>query len=213
MQGRDTALGHDIQTESSLTALIAGGADVAESARIGSGCRVWDGARIREGAELGESCIIGGGAFIDVGVRVGPRCKIQNDALVYAPAELGAGVFIGPRATLTNDLYPRAVNPDGSLKGADDWEPAGVSVGDGASIGAAAVVLGGVSIGQWAMVAAGAVVTADVPDFALVAGVPARRVGWVGRSGRRLEPQGEYLVDPVTRDRYRLVGGHVEAAP
>ncbi len=131
-------------------------------------------------------------------MRIGARCKIQNDALVYFPAVVGDGVFIGPRATLTNDPYPRAVNPDGTLKDGGDWEPAGVIVEEGASIGAAAVVLGGVTVGAWAMVAAGAVVTREVPAFALVAGVPARRVAWVGRSGRRLEPAGDVLVDPAT---------------
>ncbi len=106
---------------------------------------------------------------------------MQNYALVYEPAELADGVFIGPAVVLTNDTYPRAVNPDLSLKSAHDWEPVGVTIGEGASIGARAVCVAPVTIGAWATVAAGAVVTKDVPDHALVVGVPARRVGWVGQ--------------------------------
>jgi acetyltransferase-like isoleucine patch superfamily enzyme len=147
---------------------------------------VWELAQIREDARLGEGCIIGRGAYVGAGVVMGDHCKLQNYALVYEPAELGDGVFVGPAAVLTNDEYPRAVDPDMRLKRGDDWEPVGVHIGDGASIGARAVCVAPVRIGLWAMVAAGAVVTHDVPDFALVVGVPARQVGWVGRAGRRL---------------------------
>jgi acetyltransferase-like isoleucine patch superfamily enzyme len=92
---------------------------------------------------------------------------------------------------LTNDTYPRAVNPDLSVKSASDWEPVGVVIEDGASIGARAVCVAPVRIGRWATVAAGAVVTRDVPDHALVVGVPARQVGWVGKAGVRLVADGE----------------------
>lgn len=169
---------------------IAATADVDPRARIGAGTRVWHLAQVREDAVIGSDCIIGRGAYIGTGVRMGARCKVQNQALVYEPAELADGVFIGPAAVLTNDHTPRAVNPDGSLKSAADWDPVGVAIGRGASIGARAVCVAPVSIGQWATVAAGAVVTHDVPAFALVAGVPARRVGWVGRAGVPLVPAG-----------------------
>lgn len=135
---------------------------------------------------LGQNCVIGRGAYIGTGVTLGDNCKVQNYALVYEPAELGHGVFIGPAVVLTNDTYPRAVNPDGSLKSASDWQPVGVSIREGASIGARAVCVAPVTIGRWATIAAGSVVTRDVPDFALVAGVPAKRLGWVGRAGVRL---------------------------
>ncbi|MDN6567101.1 MAG: N-acetyltransferase, partial [Actinomyces sp.] len=167
---------------------ISDSADVANSAHIGQGSQVWHLAQVREDAHLGPGCVIGRGAYIGTGVRLGAHCKVQNYALVYEPAELADGVFIGPAVVLTNDHNPRAVNPDGSLKSAEDWEPVGVTIGRGASIGARAVCVAPVSIGEWATVAAGAVVTHDVPAFALVAGVPARRIGWVGRAGVRLEP-------------------------
>ncbi|MDM8083241.1 acyltransferase [Cellulomonas cellasea] len=165
---------------------IAPGADVDERATLGPGARVWHMAQIREDAVVGADCVIGRGAYIGPGVQVGDRCKIQNHALVYEPAVLEDGVFIGPGVVLTNDHLPRAVNPDGSLKTGDDWHAVGVTVRAGAAVGARAVCVAPVVIGRWAMVAAGAVVTRDVPDFALVAGVPARWVRWIGRTGEAL---------------------------
>ncbi|MER7678755.1 acyltransferase [Streptomyces sp. NPDC096934] len=161
-------------------------AQVDETAEIGAGSSVWDLAQIRDGARLGEGCVIGRGAYVGSGVRMGDNCKLQNYALVYEPAELGDGVFIGPAVVLTNDHNPRSVDPEGKQKRGGDWEAVGVKIADGASIGARAVCVAPISIGRWAMVAAGAVVTKDVPDFALVVGVPARRVGWVGRAGVKL---------------------------
>jgi acetyltransferase-like isoleucine patch superfamily enzyme len=99
---------------------------------------------------------------------------------------LADGVFVGPAAVFTNDHFPRSVDPEGRLKRGGDWEAVAVVVAEGASIGARSVCVAPVHIGRWALVAAGAVVTRDVPDFALVAGVPARRIGWVGRAGVRL---------------------------
>ena len=166
---------------------IVPSADVDSTAAIGDGSSIWHLAQIRDGVVLGENCIVGRGAYIGSGVKIGKNSKIQNYALVYEPATLGDGVFIGPAAVLTNDQFPRAINTDMSQKSGSDWQAVGVSIGDGASIGARAVCIAPVSIGKWALVAAGAVVTKDVPAFALVAGVPAKRIGWVGRAGVRLE--------------------------
>ncbi|MET8439685.1 MULTISPECIES: acyltransferase [Streptomyces] len=167
-------------------------AQVDDSAEIGDGSSVWELAQIREGARLGEGCVVGRGAYVGTGVRIGNNVKLQNYALVYEPAELEDGVFVGPAVVLTNDHNPRSVDPEGKQKRGGDWEAVGVKVAEGASLGARSVCVAPVRIGRWAMVAAGAVVTKDVPDFALVVGVPARQIGWVGHSGVRLvEREGE----------------------
>ncbi len=173
-----------------MTSRVAESADVDVRAEIGAGSSVWHLAQIREDAALGRNCVIGRGAYIGPGVRLGDNCKVQNYALVYEPAVLEDGVFVGPAVVLTNDTFPRAVNPDGSLKSGADWDLVGVTLREGSSVGARAVCVAPVTIGRWATVAAGAVVTRDVPDFALVAGVPARRLRWVGRAGVPLEDAG-----------------------
>jgi UDP-2-acetamido-3-amino-2,3-dideoxy-glucuronate N-acetyltransferase len=160
--------------------------EVSADAEIGSGTVVWGLAQVREGAVVGAECVIGRGAYIGAGVRLGDRVKVQNLAQVYEPAVVEDGVFVGPAAVLTNDEYPRAIRPDGSRVDASQWQRVGVTLRAGCSIGARAVCVAPVEVGRWAMVAAGAVVVHDVPDFALVAGTPARRVGWVGPAGRRL---------------------------
>lgn len=182
--------------------VVAESADVSDKAVIGDGSKIWHLAQVREQAELGVNCIVGRGAYIGTGVKMGDNCKVQNYALVYEPAVLEAGVFIGPAVVLTNDTYPRAVSPDGGLKSAHDWEPVGVTIREGASIGARAVCVAPVTIGRWATVAAGAVVAKDVPDFALMVGVPAKRHGWVGKAGFPLQRSGEKWVCPETGATY-----------
>ena len=191
-------------------ARIVESADVDPTAVVGDGSAIWHLAQVRDEARVGEECIVGRGAYIGSGVQIGARCKIQNYALIYEPAVLEDGVFVGPAVVLTNDTFPRAVNPDGSLKSASDWEATGVTLRSGAAIGARAVCVAPVTVGRWATVAAGAVVTRDVPDFALVAGVPARQIGWVGRAGFRLVDEGEGSWRcPVTQETYQESGGRL----
>jgi acetyltransferase-like isoleucine patch superfamily enzyme len=166
-------------------------AEVAPGAQIGAGTKVWMNVQIREDVRIGRNCIIGRNTYIEDHVTLGNNCKIQNNALLYHRATLDDGVFIGPGVILTNDKLPRAINPDGSLKGADDWHAGHIHIGHGASVGAGAVVLTDLSIGPWAMVGSGALVTRNVPAHALVVGVPARIVGHVCRCGRRLERRQE----------------------
>jgi acetyltransferase-like isoleucine patch superfamily enzyme len=183
-------------------------ADVDETAELGAGTTVWHLAQIRENALLGSDCIVGRGAYVGPGVVIGDRSKLQNYALVYEPARLEDEVFIGPAVVITNDVFPRATDVTGKLKRPADWDALGVVVRRGASVGARAVILAGVVIGRWALIAAGAVVTKDVPDFALVAGVPARRIGWVGRAGTRLVADGASRWRCTeTGERYRETDG------
>ena len=147
--------------------------DISTLASIGQGTKVWDFSKVCDDVRIGRSSIIGRSVYIGPGVEIGNNCKIQNSVLIYEPAKIGHGVFIGPGVIFTNDLNPRAVTSAFELKTQNDWVKQGVTVEDGASIGAGSICVAPVSIGKWAMVGAGSVVTKDVPDFALVVGNPA----------------------------------------
>ena len=168
------------------TAQVHASAELEAGVSVGPHTSVWNRAVLRGGASLGAECIIGRDAFIDEGVHLGDRVKVQNGALVYHGVTVGNGVFIGPGAILTNDRYPRAVTATGELARGDDWTVSPIELRDGCSIGAGAVVVAGTTVGRFATVGAGAIVTRDVPDYALVAGNPARRLGWVCGCGTRL---------------------------
>lgn len=161
-------------------------AEVSEQAVIGEGSSVWHHAQVREGARLGRNCIIGKGVYIDEGVTIGDNVKIQNYVSVYHGVTLEDGVFVGPHVCFTNDLWPRAVNPDGSLKAADDWILSSTLVRRGAALGANSTIRCGVTVGEWAMIGSGSVVTRDVPTYGLVWGNPARLHGYVCPCGTRL---------------------------
>ena len=152
-------------------------ADVAASAVIGPGTSIWNQAQVREEARIGADCVIGKNAYVDAGVVIGDRVKVQNNVSLYHGVTVEDGVFIGPHVCFTNDLFPRAVNDDGSLQSAADWVTTPTLVKAGASIGANATILCGITIGRSALVGAGAVVTKDVPDFAIVGGNPAKVLG------------------------------------
>lgn len=176
------------------TARIHATADIEPDVSVGARSSVWHHAQVRVGATIGSECIIGRDAFIDEGVTLGNRVKVQNLALVYHGVTVEDGVFIGPNAILTNDRYPRAVTADGELARADDWTVSPITLRTGCSIGAGAVVVAGVDVGRFATVGAGSVVTRTVPDHALVAGSPARRIGWVCGCGQRLVDEAGAMV-------------------
>ncbi len=161
-------------------------AQVSERARIGDNTSIWNQAQVREDVSIGKNCILGKDVYVDFGVQIGDNVKIQNGAYLYHGTTLEAGVFVGPGVIFTNDRRPRAINPDGSLKGSDDWSVGETRVRYGASIGAGAVILPDVTVGRFALVGAGAVVTRDVPDHALVVGNPARQIGYVCKCASRL---------------------------
>ena len=179
-------------------------AEVESGARIGPNTRVWHYTHVRAGAIIGSDCILGLNVFIDAGAVIGNNVKIQNRVSVYRGVTLEDGVFVGPHVTFTNDVYPRAITPDGAQKSEEDWTPAATLVKYGASIGAGAVILARVTVGRWAMVGAGAVVTRDVPDHGLVLGTPARLVGYACCCGQRLEEGKDGWQCPGCAERYEL---------
>jgi acetyltransferase-like isoleucine patch superfamily enzyme len=162
-------------------------ADVSPQATIGEGASIWHQCQVREGAALGQNCILGKGVYIDFGVSIGNNVKIQNYSSIYHGVILEDGVFVGPHVCTTNDLRPRAINPDGSLKAADDWTLTKTLVKRGAALGANATIVCGVTIGAWALIGAASVVTRDIPDHGLAWGNPARLHGFVCACGGRLE--------------------------
>ena len=167
---------------------------VDEGAVIGRGTKIWHFCHILPRTIIGENCSIGQNVMIGPNVKVGNGCKIQNNVSIYERVELADSVFCGPSCVFTNVNNPRS---DVSRK--DEFRP--TPVGRGASIGANATIVCGHSLGEYCFIGAGAVVTKDVPAFALMAGNPARRIGWMSRAGERL---GSDLRCPRTHRRYEL---------
>jgi acetyltransferase-like isoleucine patch superfamily enzyme len=165
-------------------------ADLEANVTVGPRTSIWHRAQVRTGARIGADCVIGRDAFVDERVTLGDKVKVQNAALIYHGVTIEDGVFIGPKAILTNDRFPRDITASGALARADDWQVSPITLRTGASLGAGAVVVAGRDVGRFATVGAGAVVTRDVPDHALVAGNPARLLGWVCVCGHRLTGAG-----------------------
>lgn len=170
-----------------MTTRIHPTADVSDDASIGESTSIWHQAQVREDAQLGQNCIVGKGVYIDAGVVIGNNVKIQNYVSVFHGVTIEDGVFIGPHVCFTNDLIPRAINPDGTLKAVDDWILIKTFVRRGAAIGANATIRCGITIGEWALIGAGSVITQDIPDHGLAWGNPARLRGFVCHCGARLE--------------------------
>jgi acetyltransferase-like isoleucine patch superfamily enzyme len=174
-----------------LPAQIHPTADVETGAVVGAGTHIWHHSHVRSGARVGSGCNIGRNVYVDPDVTIGDRCKIQNNVSVYVGVTLEDEVFVGPSAVFTNDLRPRATK--------EDWEVTPTLVRRGATIGANATIVCGVTVGEYAMVAAGAVVTRDVRPYQLVAGNPARPLGWVNTLGHVVSRDSEPPQDPSPR--------------
>ena len=171
------------ETPAAMAVFVHPSADVSEKAQLADGVRVWNQAQVREHAVIGQGTQIGKDVYVDAGVTVGAHCKIQNGVYLYHGVTVEDGVFLGPRATTTNDKTPRAIFPDGRLRGASDFSVQPTRICYGAAIGAGAVLVCGLAVGKFAMVAAGSVVTRDVPAYGLCLGNPARLVGVVCACG------------------------------
>ena len=175
---------------------------VDDGAQLGDGTRVWHFAHVSAGARIGEGCSLGQGVYVGNDVHIGRNVKIQNNVSVYDAVTLEDDVFCGPSMVFTNVYNPRAAVPRKA-----EYKP--TLVRQGATLGANCTIVCGSTVGRFAFVGAGSVVNRDVPDYALVVGVPARRIGWMSEHGERLElparGEGEATC-PATGQKYRLQG-------
>jgi UDP-2-acetamido-3-amino-2,3-dideoxy-glucuronate N-acetyltransferase len=166
-------------------------AEVSDTAQIGEGVRIWGQTKVCQQAKVGDFTSLGRSVYLGPGCTVGTNCKIQNLTQIYEPCLIGDGVFLGPGVIITNDKNPRSLTIDFKPKEEKDWVKQHTVIGDFVSLGAGVICVAPVVIGRFALIGAGAVVTHDVPEYALMLGAPARRMGWVGPAGTRLE----YLED------------------
>jgi len=178
---------------------------VDEGARVGAGSKVWHFCHVMPGAIIGERCNLGQNVVVMPGTRIGNNVKIQNNVSIYEGVELEDDVFCGPSCVFTN-----VVNPRSHVTRKHEYRR--TLVRRGASIGANATIVCGATIGEYAMIGAGAVVRGDVEPYALVVGVPARRIGWVCQCGVRLVLAAGAATCSVCGDRYREAGGSVRPA-
>lgn len=184
----------------SQSAFVHDSAYIDDGVDIGDGTKIWHFVHVLKNTRIGRGCVLGQNVMAGPDVTMGDNCKIQNNVALYKGVNLADDVFCGPSCVFTNVLTPRAF-----VERKDEFRD--TPVGRGATIGANATIVCGNSLGEYCMVAAGAVVTHDVPAYALVAGVPARRIGWVSREGERLD---ETLMCPRTGERYQEVNGALQ---
>jgi UDP-2-acetamido-3-amino-2,3-dideoxy-glucuronate N-acetyltransferase len=183
------------------TAFVHASSFVDDGAVIGAGTRIWHFCHVMPGARIGERCSLGQNVVVMSGVTIGNNVKIQNNVSIYEGVELADDVFCGPSMVFTNVMNPRS-----AVSRKDEYRP--TIVARGATFGANCTIVCGVTIGAYAFVGAGAVVHRDVPAYALMVGVPARRVGWMSRQGHRLVVDGvaadgrERLRCPESGERY-----------
>lgn len=174
---------------------------IDDPVRIGAGTKIWHFVHILKNCDVGSGCSIGQNVMIGPDVKVGDDCKIQNNVSLYAGVELEDGVFCGPSCVFTNVTNPRA-----TIERKDEF--ARTLVRSGATIGANATIVCGHTLGAYCFIAAGAVVATDVADYALMVGVPAKRLGWMSKAGRRLGPD---LICPEDGSRYEeTADGHLK---
>ena len=160
-------------------------AEIQKGAKIGKGTKIWNNSQVLKGAEIGENCVIGHNCFIGSRAKLGNGVKLESNIDVWDLVTLEDFVFVGPSAVFTNDKCPRAKYPKKEYPRYGKWLP--TLIGEGATIGANATILCDISIGKWAFIGAGAVVTEDVPDYAIMVGVPAKIIGFMCECGNKLE--------------------------
>lgn len=182
---------------------------IDDGAQIGEGSRIWHWVHVCSGAKIGRGCSLGQNVFVSGEVVIGDNCKIQNNVSIYDRVTLEDDVFCGPSVVFTNVYNPRS-----HISRKEEYRDTRVK--RGATLGANCTIICGITIGEYAFIGAGAVVNRDVPDFSLLAGVPAKQIGWMSRFGEKMELplQGEGVFTcPHTGDRYRLNGTAVTLQP
>ena len=182
-------------------------AEIQEGARIGQGTKIWHNCQVLKGAEIGDNCVIGHNCFIASKAKLGNGIKIESNTDVWDYVTLEDYVFVGPSAVFTNDKNPRAKYPKSRYPQYGKWLP--TLVKEGATIGANATIICGNTIGRWAIIGAGAVVAGDVPDYAIVVGIPAKVIGWACECGNKLEFETEEAVCKICKRKYRKSGDKV----
>jgi UDP-2-acetamido-3-amino-2,3-dideoxy-glucuronate N-acetyltransferase len=178
---------------------------VDEGAEIGGGSRVWHWVHVSSGAKIGSECSLGQNVFVGNRVVIGDQCKIQNNVSIYDNVTLEDGVFCGPSMVFTNVYNPRSF-----IERKNEYR--NTLIKKGATLGANCTIVCGVTVGRFSFVAAGAVVNRNVPDFALMAGVPAKQIGWMSRYGERLDlplSGDTEITCPSTGDKYLLIGNQL----
>ena len=178
---------------------------IDEGATIGEGSRIWHWVHVCGGASIGEGVSLGQNVFVGNRVIIGDNCKIQNNVSIYDNVYLEEGVFCGPSMVFTNVYNPRAL-----IERKDEFRDTRVK--QGATLGANCTIICGIEIGRFAFVGAGAVVNRDVPDYALMAGVPAKQIGWMSEYGERLDfssKDNSEVLCQETGDIYQLTEGRV----
>jgi len=175
--------------------------EVQRGTKIGKGTKIWQNCQILKGAQIGKDCVIGHNCFVGAKAKLGNGVKLESNIDVWDLVTLGNYVFVGPSAVFTNDLNPRAKYPKLKYPQYGQWFP--ILVKEGASIGANATVICGNAIGKWAMIGAGAVVTRDVPDYAIVLGIPARIVGWICECGNKIKFNKGKSVCKICKRKYK----------
>jgi UDP-2-acetamido-3-amino-2,3-dideoxy-glucuronate N-acetyltransferase len=176
---------------------------IDENVKIGEGTKIWHFCHVLSDTKIGKNCSFGQNCVIGPKVNIGDGVKVQNNVSIYEGVEIEDDVFLGPSCVFTNVINPRAF-----IQRKDEFKK--TLLKKGCSIGANATIVCGVSIGRYALIGAGAVVVKDVPDFALVVGVPARQIGWVDKAGNRLEfDENGIAIDSYDGTKYKLEDGKV----
>lgn len=183
-------------------------AEVSDKAKIGEGTKIWHNCQVLGNAQIGKNCTIGHNCFIDSRARIGDNVKMESNTDVWDLVELKDYVFIGPSVVFTNDLNPRAKYSKKDYPQYGKWKP--TLIEEGVSIGANATIVCGNKIGKWAFIGAGSVVTKDVPNYALVVGVPGKAIGWVCKCGNKIEFKDEKISCLVCNRKFEKKGNKVK---